>query len=111
MKYTSSTALTEEISQNSPFEMSNLHNFFFQANIMYNIQKTLLKPKFSIDVKIFSANEKLTRRKSCRSQTLKVCTSYLGEGKKSNMAIIDVRMVSGFTADKEQFEDVRIPDD
>ena len=39
-------------------------------------------------------------RKSCRSQTLKVCARWLGEGKESNMAIIDVRMISGFTANE-----------
>ena len=75
---------------------------------MYNIQKDLVKPKFSIDVKIFSVNERLTKGKSCRSQTLKVCTSWLGKGKESNMAIIDVRMVSGYTADEEQFQEVLI---
>jgi len=77
-----------------------------QANVKYNVQKVLLQPKFQIDVFVYSVDEKLTRRKSCRSQILKVCASWLGEGKESNMAIIDVRMVSGFTADERQFEEI-----
>ena len=73
---------------------------------MYNVKKVITKPKFNISVQIYSAQEKLSRRRSCRSQTLKVCTSYVGKGKESNMAIIDVKMVSGFTADEEQFDEV-----
>ena len=77
-----------------------------QANVMYNVKKVTTKPKFAVSVQIFSANEKLSRRRSCRAQTLKVCTTYIGKEKESNMAIIDVKMISGFTADVEQFDEV-----
>ena len=73
---------------------------------MYNVKKVTTKPKFAVSVQIFSANEKLSRRRSCRAQTLKVCTTYVGKEKESNMAIIDVKMISGFTADVEQFDEV-----
>eukprot|EP00112_Aurelia_sp_Birch-Aquarium-sp1_P000397 Seg1036.8 transcript_id=Seg1036.8/GoldUCD/mRNA.D3Y31 product="alpha-2-macroglobulin-like protein 1" protein_id=Seg1036.8/GoldUCD/D3Y31 len=59
-----------------------------QANVKYNIPVVREVPKFYLDLKLKQTGSK------CRHE-VKVCASYSGKGA-SNMALIDVKMVSGF---------------
>lgn len=53
-------------------------------------------------------DEKLTIRESCRPQTMEVCATWQGEEEESNMAIVEVQMVSGFEANEDQFDEVSV---
>ena len=79
-----------------------------QTNVKYNVKKLRQKKSFALDVSIEPIDEPIddeNRRKSCRSQRIKVCAWNWGD-EESNMAIIDVRMVSGFTADEAELSEV-----
>ncbi|XP_057308905.1 pregnancy zone protein-like [Hydractinia symbiolongicarpus] len=60
-----------------------------QANVKYNIPVPKEKPSFYLDIKV----EEL-KTINCEHK-IKVCGSYMKSGK-SNMALIDINMVSGF---------------
>ncbi|XP_057300499.1 alpha-2-macroglobulin-like protein 1 isoform X4 [Hydractinia symbiolongicarpus] len=74
-----------------------------QVNIRYNVKEVKAKPSFEVTHSIKTIQHKLTKRQSCRSQMLKVCARWLRKGE-SNMALVDVQMISGFEANSKSFE-------
>merc|ERR1712226_1359625 len=78
-----------------------------QTSVKYNVERVPVKPTFSVSHRIKTVVDQLSIRKSCHSQELQVCATWLGEEEESNMAIIDVQMISGFEADQETFDEIR----
>ena len=62
-----------------------------------------MKPSFRLSSSLAPINEVITSR--CKPQSIKVCAYYTGDGD-SNMAIIDVQMVSGFEPNRESLDKV-----
>lgn len=65
------------------------------------------KPSFAIRVtkQTVKSGRNLNALKTCYSQQLTVCARWLREGV-SNMAIVDVAMVSGFEANQDSYNKV-----
>ena len=81
-------------------------DFIFQAIVRYNEKKVETKPSFAIRVEEKTiVRGRLTPLKTCYSQELKICVRWLRKGV-SNMAMIDVTMVSGFVPNEEFLNDV-----
>ncbi|XP_066919557.1 alpha-1-macroglobulin-like isoform X3 [Clytia hemisphaerica] len=72
-----------------------------QAHVQYNEKHVLTKPSFAVRVEEATIKTgKLTPLKTCYSQQLTVCAKWLRKGV-SNMAMIDVVMVSGFSPNEK----------
>jgi len=70
--------------------------FLVQTNVRYNINKQDRNTQpFRTTARVF---RKSGSKDACRSRQIQVCTAYLGEGGVSNMAIVEVKMVSGWAA-------------
>ncbi|XP_071955990.1 pregnancy zone protein-like [Antedon mediterranea] len=69
-----------------------------QIQSLYNIYEkpTVAKEPFTIDVESWSPIEKL----GCAKQTMKITVSYNGDDGASSMAIVEVKLISGYYADK-----------
>lgn len=79
-----------------------------QAHVQYNEKQVLTKPSFSVSVKEATLKSgKLNPLKTCYSQQLTVCAKWLRKGV-SNMAMIDVSMVSGFTPNEKSLNKARL---
>jgi len=75
-----------------------------QAIVNYNTQK-VKESAFDIHYSMESIPTKLNSRRSCMSQNLTVCVQFTGlHEKESNMALVEVTMVSGFEADQESLD-------
>lgn len=73
-----------------------------QAIVRYNEKKAIPKASFIVEASVSPLKSgKLTNLKTCYSQEIKICPKWLGTKKGSNMAIIDVAMVSGFEANEK----------
>lgn len=68
-----------------------------QASVRYN---TLQIPK----QQFFSLSVNAARKDDCKKAEIIVCVQYLPEQKRSNMAILEIKMVSGFAAVKESLD-------
>jgi len=78
-----------------------------QTSVSYNVHKVDVEPSFKLKYFGQYIDEKPTIRQSCRPQTIEVCATWQGEEEESNMAIVEVQMVSGFVANEDQFDEVR----
>ncbi|XP_047140666.1 murinoglobulin-1 isoform X2 [Hydra vulgaris] len=77
-----------------------------QTSVQYNVKEVTLKPSFQLTSSVTQVNEAITAQQSCKPQNIKVCAYYTGVGD-SNMAIIDIQMVSGFEPNKESLDKAR----
>lgn len=73
-----------------------------QISYQYNIIEKDPKPSFTIETMIH-------KEAQAAKLVLSVCVSYVEEGKAkaSNMAILEVSLPSGYTADEEAFKDIQ----
>ena len=81
-------------------EVFTLNISFTQAVVRYNVPDPEPSEAFSISV---SAS---TVPKSCKRMNLNACASYLLRDGKSNMAVIEVTLVSGYIPDKEHLKKI-----
>ncbi|XP_047140669.1 alpha-1-macroglobulin isoform X3 [Hydra vulgaris] len=77
-----------------------------QTSVQYNVKEVTLKPSFQLTSSVTQVNEAITAQQSCKPQNIKVCAYYTGVGD-SNMAIIDIQMISGFEPNKESLDKAR----
>ena len=76
-------------------------DLIFKAIVRYNEKKVETKPSFAIRVvEKTIVRGRLTPLKTCYSQRLNICVRWLRKGV-SNMAMIDVTMVSGFVPNEK----------
>ena len=74
--------------------------------VRYNEKEIITKPSFAIRVvENTIVRGKLTPLKTCYSQTLTICAKWLRKDV-SNMAMIDVAMVSGFVPNAKSLNKV-----
>ncbi|XP_021351698.1 alpha-2-macroglobulin-like isoform X2 [Mizuhopecten yessoensis] len=64
-----------------------------QAHMKYNIDEPPTGPAFNIRVSAFRSKEV---GNDCKRRTLNICASFTGPGGVSNMAMVDVKMVTGW---------------
>lgn len=64
-----------------------------QASMKYNIDEAPAGPAFNIRLNAFRSK---TMGNDCKRRTLNICASFRGPGGISNMAIVDVKMVTGW---------------
>ncbi|ELT94944.1 hypothetical protein CAPTEDRAFT_228650 [Capitella teleta] len=67
-----------------------------QANVKYNFHNMTdeVQPTFSLKSTVSRVEN------DCRKRNINVCTRYLGDDQASNMAVVSVKMVSGWIPDK-----------
>ncbi|KAL5004832.1 hypothetical protein ScPMuIL_018288 [Solemya velum] len=92
------------------FRLNGIGCVLVQANVRYNVDKLqIVKPAFDIELHVYRS---MSRRNDCARRTLNICTKYLGEDGKSNMAIVDVKIVTGWipvkSTIKELLDDVSV---
>ncbi|KAL5004830.1 hypothetical protein ScPMuIL_018286 [Solemya velum] len=86
------------------FMLSGVGCALIQANVRYNVERLQeVQPSFDIKLDVFRSKTKIN---DCARRTLKVCTRYLGEDGKSNMAIVDVKMVTGWNPVKSTIKEL-----
>jgi len=73
-----------------------------QISYQYNLVEKEPKPSFKIQTTVLPES-------SPANLELSVCVDYVeeGESKESNMAILEVSLPSGYTADEDSFADIR----
>ncbi|KAK3727995.1 hypothetical protein QZH41_015943 [Actinostola sp. cb2023] len=84
-----------------------------QADVLYNIPEVEEEPAFKLSVSVHPRKIKTSSIETteageelCQPLEMKVCAKWLEEDK-SDMAVIDVKLVSGYSADEESLERVR----
>ncbi|XP_065672425.1 pregnancy zone protein isoform X2 [Hydra vulgaris] len=77
-----------------------------QTSVQYNVKEVTQKPSFQLTSSVTSVHEAITTQQLCKPQNIKVCAYYAGDGA-SNMAIIDIQMISGFEPNKESLDKAR----
>ncbi|XP_064607902.1 alpha-2-macroglobulin-like isoform X2 [Liolophura sinensis] len=79
-----------------------------QANARYNVEgQTPKDPAFTLDIKMFQSVMEPT---NCDRQRMQICTRFTVSGQVSNMAIIEVKMVTGWIPDEKTLKDlVKLP--
>lgn len=65
-----------------------------QGTVRYNVLE-IPKQQF------FSLNVNAERKDDCKKASIFVCVQYLPENKRSNMAVLEIKMISGFAAVKD----------
>ncbi|KAK3727994.1 hypothetical protein QZH41_015942, partial [Actinostola sp. cb2023] len=81
-----------------------------QADVLYNIPEVEEEPAFKLSVSVHPRKIKTSSIETteageelCQPLEMKVCAKWLEEDK-SDMAVIDVKLVSGYSADEESLE-------
>ncbi|KAL5005061.1 hypothetical protein ScPMuIL_018517 [Solemya velum] len=77
---------------------------FIQAFLKYNIISVHGLELPSVFQLFVTPELTKQRHKDCGRRTLGICTSYLGPGGKSNMAVIDIKLVTGWSVEQETLE-------
>ncbi|KAG1665315.1 Murinoglobulin-1 [Nymphon striatum] len=72
-----------------------------QATLKYN--KANIKPEQALSLSV----EGIAHDWDCKKRTIKVCASYNIPGENSNMALVTVKMVSGYIPDKKSLKDLK----
>jgi len=76
--------------------------FLIQTNVRYNINKQDRQQQpFTTTARVY---RKSGSNDACKSRKIQVCTKYTGEGGVSNMAIVEVKMVSGWAAQRPSLD-------
>ncbi|XP_070557715.1 alpha-2-macroglobulin-like isoform X2 [Ptychodera flava] len=85
-------------------EAAGLGCALIQANVKYNVPESPAPPSFDLVVRVspgeFVLGEE-TEPNCSGDRSLSICARYLGEDDSSNMAVIEVKMVSGYYPDKD----------
>ncbi|GAB6025187.1 C3 and PZP-like, alpha-2-macroglobulin domain containing 8 [Chamberlinius hualienensis] len=87
-------------------EISGIGCVLVQSLLKYNIIGSKPSNIFSLNVSVAPNN--LTKL-STKEQLLEICTSYKGADEHSNMAIVEVQMVTGYEANKQHLETIKNP--
>ncbi|GAB6025191.1 C3 and PZP-like, alpha-2-macroglobulin domain containing 8 [Chamberlinius hualienensis] len=87
-------------------EISGIGCVLVQFLLKYNIIDSKPSNIFSLDINVAPYN--LTTF-STKEQLLEICTSYEGADEHSNMAIVEVQMVTGYEVDKQHLETIKNP--
>ncbi|XP_017069812.2 LOW QUALITY PROTEIN: alpha-2-macroglobulin-P [Drosophila eugracilis] len=84
------------------FEAKGTGAALVQISYQYNVVEKEPKQSFKVDTTVLSET-------TPAKLELSVCVDYVEEGKskESNMAILEVSLPSGYTADEESFKDIR----
>ncbi|XP_076102752.1 alpha-2-macroglobulin-like isoform X5 [Mytilus galloprovincialis] len=69
-----------------------------QANVKYNVYENSKSPTFDMKVRAYRAKDHTYQ---CSRRTLSICVKFTGPGGVSNMAIVDVKMVTGWVPVKD----------
>ncbi|XP_071167643.1 alpha-2-macroglobulin-like isoform X4 [Mytilus edulis] len=69
-----------------------------QANVKYNVYENSRSPTFDMKVRAYRAKDHTNQ---CSRRTLSICVKFTGPGGVSNMAIVDVKMVTGWVPVKD----------
>ena len=72
-----------------------------QASVKYNILNYQKEQETAFQLKV---DVHRTKSNNCKERSLKICTSYNGVANASNMAVIAVKMVSGWIPDKDSIK-------
>ena len=72
-----------------------------QTNVKYNVYEAPTSPTFDMAVKVYRAKDKVNH---CGMRTLSICVRFTGPGGVSNMAIVDVKMVTGWIPVKDSLK-------
>ncbi|XP_052100569.1 alpha-2-macroglobulin-like isoform X3 [Mytilus californianus] len=72
-----------------------------QANVKYNVYETPTSPTFDMKVSVYRAKDHANQ---CSRRTLSICVKFTGPGGVSNMAIVDVKMVTGWVPVKDSLK-------
>ncbi|KAG1650780.1 Alpha-2-macroglobulin-like protein 1 [Nymphon striatum] len=72
-----------------------------QATLKYN--KANIKPEQALSLSV----EGIAHDWDCKKRTIKVCASYNIPGENSNMALVTVKMVSGYIPDKKSLKNLK----
>ncbi|XP_078694938.1 alpha-2-macroglobulin-like isoform X5 [Branchiostoma floridae x Branchiostoma belcheri] len=81
-----------------------------QANVRYNIEEEEPAPSFEVDVNVLDVSELLRDEGSdsspCAVKMMSICTRFVDD-EPSNMAVVAVKMVSGFIPDKTSLKTLK----
>ncbi|GAB6025183.1 C3 and PZP-like, alpha-2-macroglobulin domain containing 8 [Chamberlinius hualienensis] len=87
-------------------EISGIGCVLVQSLLKYNIIGSNASNIFSLDVSVAPYNLKTF---STKEQSIEICTSYNAADGHSNMAIVEVQMVTGYEVDKAHLETIKNP--
>ncbi|CAC5364876.1 unnamed protein product [Mytilus coruscus] len=76
-----------------------------QANVKYNVYETPTSPTFDMKVSVYRAKDHANQ---CSRRTLSICVKFTGPGGVSNMAIVDVKMVTGWVPVKDSLKKLMV---
>ncbi|KAK3096606.1 hypothetical protein FSP39_001625 [Pinctada imbricata] len=74
---------------------------FIQASVKYNIPDEPTGPAFDLTTKIYRSKDHANH---CAKRTLNICVKFTGQGGVSNMAIVDVKMQTGWIPVKDSLK-------